>query len=100
MNTPPTATSPAASEQQPRRRQDIGVLLFDDVEELDAVGPWEVLANWTLRYPDDGWAVSFISRDGQPVRAAKGSSSELTTRSTTCRPSTCSSIPAAQAPAG
>lgn len=72
MNTPPTATSPAASEQQPRRRQDIGVLLFDDVEELDAVGPWEVLANWTLRYPDDGWAVSFISRDGQPVRAAKG----------------------------
>jgi len=22
----------------------IGILLFEDVEELDAVGPWEVLA--------------------------------------------------------
>jgi transcriptional regulator GlxA family with amidase domain len=50
----------------------IGVLLFDDVEELDAVGPWEVLANWTLRFPGDGWAVACVSRDGKPVRAAKG----------------------------
>ncbi|WP_235531469.1 DJ-1/PfpI family protein [Phycicoccus sp. Soil748] len=50
----------------------IGILLFDGVEELDAFGPWEVLANWTLNHPDDGWAVSFLSRDGAPVRAAKG----------------------------
>ena len=50
----------------------IGILLFDDVEELDAVGPWEILANWTLTYPQDGWTVSFMSKDGQPVRAAKG----------------------------
>jgi transcriptional regulator GlxA family with amidase domain len=46
--------------------------LFDDVEELDAVGPWEVVANWTLCYPEDGWSVSLISRDGQAERAAKG----------------------------
>jgi transcriptional regulator GlxA family with amidase domain len=50
----------------------IGILLFDDVEELDAVGPWEILANWTLNHPQDGWSVSFVSWDGNPVRAAKG----------------------------
>src|SRR3954453_10164846 len=50
----------------------IGLLLFDDVEELDAVGPWEVLSNWTLHYPADGWSISTVSRDGEPVVAAKG----------------------------
>ena len=25
----------------------IGILLFSDVEELDAIGPWEVLSYWT-----------------------------------------------------
>ncbi len=35
----------------------IGIFLFDDVEELDAVGPWEVLANWTQNWPEDGWQV-------------------------------------------
>jgi len=50
----------------------IGILLFDDVEELDAVGPWEVLAYWTRHHPDDGWAVSCLSENGRPVTAAKG----------------------------
>lgn len=50
----------------------IGILLFDDVEELDAVGPWEVLAAWTAYFPDDGWAVTTLSKDGGPVRCAKG----------------------------
>jgi transcriptional regulator GlxA family with amidase domain len=50
----------------------IGIVLFPDVEELDAVGPWEVLAHWTQGYPLDGWSVSTLSRDGQPLRAAKG----------------------------
>ncbi len=50
----------------------IGILLFDDVEELDAVGPWEILSNWTLTYPQDGWTVTLVSKDGRPVRAAKG----------------------------
>jgi transcriptional regulator GlxA family with amidase domain len=50
----------------------IGILLFPDVEELDAVGPYEVLAHWTQQYPKDGWAVSCMSTDGAPVRAAKG----------------------------
>ena len=50
----------------------IGILLFDDVEELDAVGPWEVLAAWCRFWPDDGWAVTTFSLDGEPVTAAKG----------------------------
>jgi len=53
----------------PRR---IGILLFDGVEELDAVGPWEVLAHWARHHPQDGWVVACLSRDGRPVTAAKG----------------------------
>ena len=52
--------------------QRIGIVLFDGVEELDAVGPWEVLAHWTQSYPDDGWDVTLLSPDGGPVTAAKG----------------------------
>jgi transcriptional regulator GlxA family with amidase domain len=50
----------------------IGILLFDDAEELDAVGPWEVLSSWTRYFPDDGFAVSCISQAGGSVRCAKG----------------------------
>lgn len=50
----------------------IGIFLFPDVEELDAVGPYEVLAYWTRSYPSDGWTTSTISRDGEPVIGAKG----------------------------
>jgi len=50
----------------------IGILIFDGVEELDAVGPWEVLALWTQSFPEDGYRVSFVSFDGRPVEAAKG----------------------------
>jgi transcriptional regulator GlxA family with amidase domain len=50
----------------------IGILLFDGVEELDAVGPWEVLAAWAKYFPDDGVEVSCLSRTGGSVAAAKG----------------------------
>ncbi len=50
----------------------IGILLFEDVEELDAVGPWEVFAYWCARFPEDGWAVTTFSRTGGTVRCAKG----------------------------
>lgn len=50
----------------------IGILLFDGVEELDAVGPWEVLSSWCIRYPEDGWTVTTFSRDGGVVPCAKG----------------------------
>ena len=50
----------------------IGIVLFDGVEELDAVGPFEVLAHWTQGYPQDGWQLSTVSRDGAAIRGAKG----------------------------
>ena len=50
----------------------IGILVFDDVEELDAVGPYEVLAYWTQNFPDDGFAVTTFSRRGEIVTCAKG----------------------------
>jgi len=51
--------------------QHIGILLFDGMEELDAVGPWEVFAWWTQNFPDDGYAATTFSLDGQPVTSAK-----------------------------
>ncbi|GAB6903161.1 DJ-1/PfpI family protein [Kineosporia succinea] len=50
----------------------IGIVLFDGVEELDAVGPYEVLAYWTLNHPDDGYRTITLSPDGQVVTCAKG----------------------------
>jgi len=50
----------------------IGILLFPDVEELDAIGPWEVLSSWTRKFPEDGWQVFCFSADGKPVTCAKG----------------------------
>ncbi|HLK44689.1 MAG TPA: DJ-1/PfpI family protein [Acidimicrobiales bacterium] len=50
----------------------LGIYLFDDMEELDAVGPYEVLAAWTSYFPDDGWVVTTMSDDGAPVTGAKG----------------------------
>lgn len=50
----------------------IGILLFPDVEELDAVGPWEVLSYWTRVHPEDGWRVFCFSADGGLVTCSKG----------------------------
>ncbi len=50
----------------------IGILLFSDVEELDAIGPWEVLAYWTRNYPQDGYEATTLSRAGGLVQCAKG----------------------------
>jgi transcriptional regulator GlxA family with amidase domain len=50
----------------------IGILLFSEVEELDAVGPWEVLSFWAHSYPEDGYEVSCLSKQGGLVQCAKG----------------------------
>ena len=52
-----TVRDPRPGPQDPHH---IGILLFDDVEELDAVGPWEVLAWWTRAFPEDGRAVHLL----------------------------------------
>lgn len=51
----------------------IGILLFDGVEELDAVGPWEVFA-WAAKEgaPPVPLSAFTVSRDGAPVQCGKG----------------------------
>ncbi|QAY62924.1 DJ-1/PfpI family protein [Xylanimonas allomyrinae] len=49
----------------------VGILLFDGAEELDAVGPFEVLAAWTTRSALQPTVTTF-SRDGAGVRLAHG----------------------------
>lgn len=49
----------------------IGIFLFDDMEELDAVGPWEVFAWWTQHFPEDGFAATTFSINGEPVTCEK-----------------------------
>jgi transcriptional regulator GlxA family with amidase domain len=50
-----------------RVRRWIGVFMFDLMEEIDAIGPWEVFAWWTNHFPQDGWAATSFSADGTPV---------------------------------
>lgn len=49
----------------------VGVLVFDDAEELDVVGPYDVLALWAAHSSLRPEVVTF-SADGAPVRCAKG----------------------------
>lgn len=50
----------------------IGVYLFEGVEELDWVGPWEVLASWAHWFPKDQVSVYTVARTEGPVCCAKG----------------------------
>ena len=48
------------------------IALFPDVEELDWVGPWEVLGSWARHFPDDGARVFTVADTLEPIRCAKG----------------------------
>lgn len=50
----------------------IAIALFEDAEELDWAGPWEVLASWARHWPDDGVDVFTVAESAEPVRCAKG----------------------------
>jgi transcriptional regulator GlxA family with amidase domain len=50
----------------------IGVAVFEDSEELDWAGPWEVLSAWASGWPDDGVEVFTVADSVEPVRCAKG----------------------------
>jgi len=69
----PTGTDPLGDDPASRAglRRHIGLLVFDGVEELNAVGPWEVLSHWTQQHPEDGWNAFCLSADGAPVIGAK-----------------------------
>lgn len=49
-----------------------GIALFDGVEELDWVGPWEVLASWKREFPDDEVEVFTLGRSQTAVTCSKG----------------------------
>ena len=55
---------------------DIGILIFDGIEELDFVGPWEVwnMVNTVRRYYGEAEAfqLRLISPDGRQIKASKG----------------------------
>jgi transcriptional regulator GlxA family with amidase domain len=68
----PNPSSSSGLTRDPGKAQrHIGLLLFDGVEELDAVGPWEVLAYWTQQHPEDGWSIFCLSPGGTDVIGAK-----------------------------
>lgn len=50
----------------------IAIALFPGVEELDWVGPWEVLSSWARVWPDDGAAVYTAADTADPIECAKG----------------------------
>ena len=51
---------------------EIAIALFPDVEELDWVGPWEVLRSWQQWWPDDGAEVFTVADAAKEVVCAKG----------------------------
>ncbi len=49
----------------------VGFLLFDDVEELDFLGPWEVISVWGNKFNGPNKIIT-INQDGGAVKCAKG----------------------------
>jgi transcriptional regulator GlxA family with amidase domain len=49
----------------------LAVAVFDGAEELDFVGPWEVLSMWHVRHPDEV-EVFLVGESREPVTCAKG----------------------------
>src|SRR3712207_3611674 len=50
----------------------IAIVLYEGVEELDFVGPWEVLAAWVRRAPEDGYEVVTVAASEEPIACSHG----------------------------
>jgi len=50
----------------------IGIFVFPGVEELDFVGPWEVLRAWERIRPDHGQHVVLLAREEGTIACAMG----------------------------
>lgn len=50
----------------------IGILFFPDVEELDAIGPWEVFSFWATHIATADTKVTALGLTDEPVRCANG----------------------------
>ena len=51
---------------------EIGIVVFEDAEELDFVGPWEVFGVWAEYFPADRVRLRLLAEDGAVVRCRKG----------------------------
>ena len=49
----------------------IGILAFPDLEELDAIGPWEVLT-WASKQERTDMSVAMVGSAGREITCAKG----------------------------
>ena len=49
----------------------VAIAIFDGAEELDFVGPWEVLSSWHYLYPGDV-DVCMVGDTTEPITCAKG----------------------------
>jgi transcriptional regulator GlxA family with amidase domain len=65
----PATGAAAARLSDPMR---IAIALFEDSEELDWAGPFEVLATWAGHWPGDGVEVLTVAETVAPIRCAKG----------------------------
>lgn len=50
----------------------IAIALFPGVEELDWVGPWEVLSGWARQWPDDGVTVFTVADTREAITCSQG----------------------------
>lgn len=50
----------------------IAIALFPGVEELDWIGPWEVLSAWARNWPSDGASVFTVAEDAGPITCSQG----------------------------
>jgi transcriptional regulator GlxA family with amidase domain len=50
----------------------VGIFVFPGVEELDFVGPWEVLRAWERLFPDDGQHVVLVAPSEATITCVLG----------------------------
>lgn len=50
----------------------IAIVLYEGVEELDFAGPWEVLAAWARRAPEDGYEVVTVGDSTDAITCSHG----------------------------
>jgi transcriptional regulator GlxA family with amidase domain len=71
-----------------------GILVFHQVEELDFVGPWEMLAMW--QQVAQGPTCHLVAQSREPVSCAKGMSINPTTDFADCPQLDCLLVPGGQ----
>ena len=71
LATTPAAAAPQHSSCEETRVISIGVLIFDDVEELDFVGPWEVFTS-AREAGKELQVVTIAQSTAEAIRCAKG----------------------------